>query len=311
MSKPLAGRRRRSVLAAGLLAGVTMGPILSAATCGAGTEGTDPTASILAFASDWKAGTPDDAGKWRETDSPNSISVVTTASIGGAWPAGMTHALRVAYDSRHFSSVSVQHAWALPAEGQYLFRRLGIRVTITGFGDEVPDHHPVQSMGVGAGTCAYAAAYQLFHRPSDYDLQISNLNTANPGGHPTYRWQLNQPLSLGTYYQIEERYQRIANDRYKVAIRVYDTNGALIFDESDFNDAWNNAGNLAAVMGASEPAFIVSGNGDHGETCLRSFNIGNQGRNYGATEYIYYGGFAARVSAKDDDWIGPYRAQDQ
>jgi hypothetical protein len=219
----------------------------------------------------------------------------------------MTHALRVAYNSGNSSSVSAQHQWPLPATGQYLFRRLGMRVNVDSFGNQVADHHPVQSMGVGAGTCAYAAAYQLFHRAADYQLQISNLNTADPGGAPTYRWELNQRLAVGTYYQIEERYQRIANDRYKVAIRVYDAAGTTVYTESDFADAWNNAGSLATVMSPQGSAYIVSGNGDHGETCLRSFNIGNQGRNYGATEYIYYGGFAARISANANDWLGPYR----
>jgi hypothetical protein len=209
----------------------------------------------------------------------------------------------------------VQHQWPLPAEGEYLFRRLGVRVNVTGFGGEDRDHHPVQSMGASAGTCPYGSAWQLYHTASNYQFEVSNLNTSNPGFPPAYRWRLQSNLALSTYYQVEERYERVPGftNRFKLAIRVYDAAGTQIFNSANFSDNYNSQGTLEALMGevGSGTAYFISGTGDVGETCLRCTNIGNQGRNYGSSEYIYYGGFAVRISPNPNAWIGPYQAGEQ
>jgi hypothetical protein len=119
-----------------------------------------------------------------------------------------------------------------------------------------------------------------------------------------YRWRLNPSLALSTYYQIEERYQRTGTSTYTIAIRVYDAAGTLRYQSSDFRDTWNNAG----APGNQTIHIQESGNGG---TCLRHMNLGNQGRNYGASEYIYYGGFAVRISPNGGDWIGPFQVGQQ
>jgi uncharacterized protein YjdB len=296
-----------TVSAGGVVTGVALGSVTITAT----SEGVQGTATVtvttvvvpnLAFMSAWSGGTPSDGGKWTETDSPNSVSVVSTASVGGTWPSGMTNVLRIAYNSGNFSSVARENGWPLPAVGEYLFRRVGLRVDVDSFGNEARDHHPVQSMGVGASTCAYAAEYILYHTSSNYQFEIGNLN--NGSTQPMYRWRLNPSLALSTYYQIEERYQRTGTSTYTIAIRVYDAAGTLRYQSSDFRDTWNNAG----APGNQTIHIQESGNGG---TCLRHMNLGNQGRNYGASEYIYYGGFAVRISPNGGDWIGPFQVGQQ
>jgi hypothetical protein len=262
----------------------------------ADTTSPPPTTGV-AFFSDWRSGTPSDGGKWIETDSPNSISVVTTQSVGGTWPAGMTHALRVAYNSGGFASVSKENGWPLPTIGEYLYRRIGLRVNVTSFGGEARDHHPMQSMGVAASTCAYAAEFVLFHSASSYQLQVANLN--NGSSQPMYRWQLRTALSVGEFWQIEERYLRTGTSTYNVALRAYDAAGTLRYQSADFPDTWNNQGTPG-----TQPVHIqASGTGG---ACLRHLNIGNQGRNYGATQVIYWGAVAVKLSTSANDWIGAY-----
>ena len=295
--------------------GVVTAQAEGTATITAASEGQSGTASVtvtaagtssLVFASDWSSGSPSDGGRWTETDSPGSINVVSTASVGGTWPSGMTNVLRVGYNSSNFSSVAAQNGWPLPAVGEYVFRRLGIRVNVDSFGGESDhDHHPVQSMGVGASSCAYAAEYVLYHSASNYQFQLANLN--NGSSQPMYRWNVNASWALSNYYQIEERYYRTGTSTYNLEIRVYNAAGTQIHSSADFRDALGSGATLGSVP---PPSIAIQASGDGG-ACLRHMNIGNQGRNYGATEYIYYGGFAVRISSNPNDWIGPYQAGEQ
>lgn len=258
----------------------------------------------LVFASDWgtAAGTSSnaigDGGKWPILDnSAGSVAVVSTSGLG--FPSGMTNVLRIAYDSPDATGLGIQNGWPLPAIGEFLARRYCIRssVTVTG------DHHPLQSAYQG-GTCPYAAEINLFHRAAGtYNLTPTHKSDGQDFATVTwYMWDIDTDLTNDVVYQVEERFERITSSTYHYDIRIWNAAGTVIlFNNSNFNDSWNGWGSLAAVPRPVITIKPVSGEGD----CLRHFFIVNQGRNWGASQHIHYGGFAVLIS-RNGSWCGPY-----
>jgi hypothetical protein len=274
----------------------------------------------LAFASAWEAATGTgstavgDGGQWTIASS-TSLSVVTTASLGGTWPSGLDNVLRVNYNTTNFSAVYKLHGWPQPAVGEYLFRRLGIRVNIDSASGDTT-HHPIQSMGDAGTTCAYAFQYFPNHLATGWHCVVSDRNPSNPGFSPTYVWQLGTSagspivLALGTYYQIEERFLSVTATTWKRAVRILDAAGSVLYQSegggaTNFYDTFGSAGRLDTVMAG---ASVINSGTHGGQTCVRCINIGNQGRDYGADQPIYFGGFAVKTAASADAWIGGYQA---
>jgi hypothetical protein len=270
----------------------------------------------LAFGADWRTGTGTgtpaltDNGRFSGHGSTTNLSVVTTASVGGTWPTGMTNALRVMFNNAQFGSVWCENLWTLPAEGEYLYRRTCMRASIpTSSGDS---HHPVQSMAELGGTCPFAAEYVMTHGSGNWTLQLAYLNTSNPGfdgdggNLRACRFNLGGTEVNDTVYQIEERFFRVPgfSTRWWVEARVYDVAGTLIATGTNFTDENHSNATMPATFNGTR--YVFCGTGSQGETCLRQWNWGNQGKNYGAGAALYFGGIAVRLSASADDWIGPY-----
>lgn len=255
-------------------------------------NGNGGAATGLAFASDWstRSGTSaaavTDGGKWDGVNTDVGFAVVEAGPLD--FPPDMTHVLSVAYNGELARGVTRRDGWALPPIGGVLCFRLYWRMAIAATIHD--DQHPVQA-AYEAGACPYAAEW-VHGLGSTYYFQIANLMDGQ-FSREMHRWTTS--LQRDATYRVEERYERIATDRWKLHVRIYDHLGSPIVSDPDLRCDLHNDETLA-----SQPDIVTPL-----PECLRHKMIVHQGKFQfpDPDNRIYYGGFAVSLT----DWCGPYQ----
>ena len=285
----------RSLLALGLLAGAV----------GCGDSGTDlppeefltQNSGPIAWASDWSTATGNsydalhDGGRWTGNLCTTTQLVNVVPSAGLDFPTA--NVLRVEYaDIGQFCyMLQAVNQWRAPEVGESIYYRFYYRTAVPN-GQDLGTAHFFHVGGAGY----------------DYHAQWRNPGTPSNGrALLTTMWYLDGPapywsnritINTNQTYRVEWRLQRTASAEMRMDVRVYDNNGALLFDDDDFI---NDLGTLASTDPTERLAdpnalrVLEMGNNDPGGGSL--FGTGNQ-------VYVYYGGVAVSL----DGWIGPYRS---
>lgn len=262
--------------------------------------------SALDFESRWDhaTGTSEAAitndGQWTGSNIGENVEVVTGASAG--FPTGSGNALRIDYQGTTARTIAVTNQWAMPSVGQYISRRIIMRNDHTGSMYPAATHHPVW-ISNGVNACSNFAHEWFFYRvdgePTKYLFEVATLS--NGTDLPLYRWRCTTQFDVGTVYQVEERWLRVTSETYNLDIRVWNAAGnTLLYDSTDFTDNFNSAGLLSQIPAPSILMPSTCGSG----TQLRNLQFIDQGVDFGAASYIYYGAVGIRISDAGF-WVGP------
>jgi hypothetical protein len=259
--------------------------------------GAGPQTGISWF-TDWRSGTGtgttalrDGSGtsaKWSSEACINPLLTVMPAT-GLGFPAGLANVLRTEFSAQLCRKVVRDTGWTTPAIGEYVFYRLYFR-------DDMPDGangggaHLVESH---IGDIAWALRWQnasagnfrfewVFPRQAQSDIAFGT------------------SLQTGATYRVEWRLQRIDATNAKASVRIYNSSGTMVADDSNLL----NSGSVSLATRNPSITGISSVNND-----LRSIDLGQSGQ-FGATAgpgiYVYFGGLAVRVTSDANGWIGPY-----
>lgn len=276
-----------------------------------GSSSSPPRPAPL-FESDWSTaqGNTDAALRdtaqtlpWTTAQAPTATrlsSVVSAAGLG--FPAGMANVLQVRLGNDGVAAPPAQvirvgatvapTAWPTPAVGESLYYRVYKRVTIDDAYISASTTHPVQDGNAAGGT------NWMFVVESNAGAGVWRLKFEVAMAFPNNFWT--PPLlNRNQTYRFEWRVHRISATQFNLHARIYDSAGALLYDDDDFNNA-NNSAQLDDLPALDFRAGAVDN--------LRGMNagtngLGNNGQSGLFPMTLYYQG---GVQVRSDDWCGAY-----
>jgi hypothetical protein len=283
--------------------GVVSGVAAGSATIGAATSGVTGTAAItvttpgsgggLLFASDWRTAPGNsmnavsDGGRWDFVSAEYPETMAIVPSTGLDFPTTNVYQV-IATASRTGWSELRHRTLPLPAVGESRYYRWYMRVTQP---DGLSDNstHPIQD------NYAENWAFQVINgggggipagqwRPEFWSYG---------SGWPNDRWR-GPLLNKNQTYRIEMQIEIASAATYRMHVRVYDSSGALLFDDTGMRS------NDDSVALSTNPTLIL-GN----LTGLNGITAGCNGIGGGAPfpfTYAYQGAFAVCA----DGWCGAY-----
>lgn len=278
---------RRPLLASllGLPLGLACDPPVAAPDGGGTTEG-------LLFESDWSTATGtdrhavSDGDRWTQVGSNNMVAGVIPAD-GLDFPT--ENVLDVVAEEH--GKVIRYDGLPVPAVGESRFYRWYFRVVIPDeFSSEDTNTHPIQD-GNAAGLINWMFNTNfVYDTPGVWNIRFS-VHT------PETDWPNNgwEPPTLDKHvtYRIELRLDRVGEDTFQLHPRIYTSDGALLYDDDDFQNI-----NRTATL-AETPTFRF-----YDVANLNGLNSGYNGLG-GASDpmSIYY---EAAFCVRSDTWCGPY-----
>lgn len=280
-------------------------------------SGGEPPAGVV-FHSDWSTatGTSDaallDMNKaplaWSaRKDTNGGTAIVTAASTGRSWPAGMTNVMQITAQAEGGTQgVRNSGRFTAPGVGDAVIWR-------TYFSMEQPDswsggiqYHPFQDGGAGGGSDRNWAFRVYPHSNGTWspELFIDSVDDVYGPGAQIQAWELgdNGILSLSKQvpYIIEVRMYVVDANSMRPAARILNGDGSPLYDESDFFRKGGGGGNDTLADGHTFEISSLAG--------MTSLQAGSNNWDQAPpqdTLAAYWGGLAIAVGG-EDDWIGPY-----
>ena len=248
----------------------------------------------LAFASDWSAelGTSDnaltDGGIWDASGgNPDIIEVVETTGLD--FPPTMNNCFRIEeLDGATWRGINVASAWALPAIGSSIWKRVYWRNNASSPGP-AGFVHPLQSCAGAGPKCGDLWWRHNFPGGTTWQLQLTTNDTPYPENH-------HSPGSVFAYdktYRLEWQMKRLTATTWELHARIYDSNNVLLYGDGDF---FNSDGDRSLL----DLPTIITNDPTSQQECMIVFQGGNGIP--GGGEYLYLGGYAVSLT----DWCGPH-----
>jgi hypothetical protein len=175
----------------------------------------------------------------------------------------------------------------IPAVGESRFYRWYFQVTVP---DDVEDGqtHPIQDGNAGSQINWELA---IRHNDAGPGMFVPQFVVHTNNGWPNYMW-IAPGLQKHVTYRYELHLVRTGETTFQIHPRIYDSGGALLFDDDDFATPTNSA------TLASSPELLFNDVNN-----LDGLNSGcNGGEMPEPGLYGYQGGFCVRA----DTWCGPY-----
>ncbi len=248
----------------------------------------------LVYASDWGTalGTSDnallDGGIWDASGgNPDIIEVVVTTGLG--FPAAMSNCFRVEErDGETWRGINVAGAWALPAIGGSIWKRVYWRNNASSPGP-AGFVHPLQSCAGAGPKCGDLWWRHNFPGGTTWHLQLTTNDTPYPENHHSP----GSVFAYNTTYRFEWQMKRLTTTTWELHARIYDSNDVLLYDDGDF---LNSDGDKSLL----DLPTIITNDPTSQQECMIVFQGGNGIP--GGGEYLYFGGYAVSLT----DWCGAY-----
>lgn len=289
------------------------------------TEGGGVPAGLV-FASEWDTGTGTgsdalrDTGRarpWSGVDSNCEVRV--TATDGRDYPTENYLRFQADGGADHIAVNAASGYWSALAVGEYFFLRYYRQDRVPNTEDDSDGTHgdyidTALSGGDGWGPYLFGL-YPRHDTDGTFKLRVSagadqaDRYWVTAAGDPSGP---NDSTSYDkfTTYRYELRYSRVSTTEYRLGMRIYDVNDALLFDVDDWRDMDPFSGDATTADRLSTWTFTT----DRDTSRVTGFKLGINSFvpiNDPPFDFVEYAAVAAAVSTDADDWLGPYTAAEK